>query len=266
MPDGNSLLVGGHDGTQTSLWLQPLDGAPKKLNLGDVSPTWSFWIDALSVAKVTSPSPAFRPTQPSELYYMASANDAPRRLTNFNKDIAALHLGEDRTLRMAGSRQFQGRRRPRLPARLRQDPKNIPWSSTSTAARRPLPQFSSFPHPTSRQPRLRRLLSQLSRQRQHLQCVPARHLQRRRRRARPRRHGRHRRLEAARLHRRDQNRRHRLVLRRLHDVLAHRPLRHLESRPRRRAGHRPNRPNTTFPTATLPSVTRLGVRPGSATT
>ncbi len=27
MPDGNSLLVGGHDGTQTSLWLQPLTGA-----------------------------------------------------------------------------------------------------------------------------------------------------------------------------------------------------------------------------------------------
>jgi len=45
MPDGNSLLVGSHDGTQTSLWLQPLAGAAKKLSLGDISPSWAFWVD-----------------------------------------------------------------------------------------------------------------------------------------------------------------------------------------------------------------------------
>ncbi len=94
MPDGNSLLVGGHDGTQTSLWLQPLSGAPKKLALGDVNPTWSFWIDAFVGRKGEIAFTGSTPTQPSELYYMASANDTPKRLTNFNQGIAALNLSK----------------------------------------------------------------------------------------------------------------------------------------------------------------------------
>src|SRR5271157_3829480 len=44
MPDGQSLLVGGHDGTQVSMWLQPLKGKAHKLPLGDVNPAWLFWI------------------------------------------------------------------------------------------------------------------------------------------------------------------------------------------------------------------------------
>src|SRR2546430_12501655 len=58
MPDGKALLVGGHDGTRTALWLQPLDGAaaapPKRLELGDVSPSWSFWLDASRSEEHTS--------------------------------------------------------------------------------------------------------------------------------------------------------------------------------------------------------------------
>src|SRR6266849_8102810 len=46
MPDGKSLLLGGHDATQTALWVQPLHGPAKKLPLGDISPSWSFWVDA----------------------------------------------------------------------------------------------------------------------------------------------------------------------------------------------------------------------------
>src|SRR5262249_53899150 len=50
MPDGKSLLVGGNDGTRVSLWLQPLEGTARKLDLGQVNPSWLFWIDA-SVGK-----------------------------------------------------------------------------------------------------------------------------------------------------------------------------------------------------------------------
>jgi dipeptidyl aminopeptidase/acylaminoacyl peptidase len=107
MPDGNSLLVGGHDGTQTSLWLQPLAGAAKKLNLGDVCPTWLFWIDAFVGRKGDIAFTGISPTQPSELYYMPSANDAPRRLTNFNKDIAALHLGKAERFEWQGPDNFK---------------------------------------------------------------------------------------------------------------------------------------------------------------
>jgi dipeptidyl aminopeptidase/acylaminoacyl peptidase len=94
MPDGNSLLVGGHDGTQTSLWLQPLAGASKKLPLGDISPSWTFWVDAFVGRKGQIAFTGLTPTQPPELYYMASPSDAPRRLTDFNHEIASLTLGK----------------------------------------------------------------------------------------------------------------------------------------------------------------------------
>jgi dipeptidyl aminopeptidase/acylaminoacyl peptidase len=93
MPDGKSLLVGGHDGTQVSLWLQPLGGAAKKLPLGDVSPSWSFWVDVAVGRNGEIAFAGSTPNQPSELYYMATPNDAPTQLTNNNQEIAALALG-----------------------------------------------------------------------------------------------------------------------------------------------------------------------------
>jgi dipeptidyl aminopeptidase/acylaminoacyl peptidase len=106
MPDNNSLLVGGHDGTQTSMWLQPLNAAPKKLALGDINPTWSFWIDAFVGRKGDIAFTGSTPTQPSELYYMASANDTPRRLTNFNHGIAELKLGKAEKIEWQGPDNF----------------------------------------------------------------------------------------------------------------------------------------------------------------
>lgn len=94
MPDGQSLLVGGHDGTQVSMWLQPLKGKARKLSLGDVNPAWLFWIDATVGPKGEIAFTGSTASQPSELYYMPSPTDAPRRLTNFNQQIAALQLGK----------------------------------------------------------------------------------------------------------------------------------------------------------------------------
>ena len=94
MPDGQSLLVGGHDGTQVSMWLQPLKGKARKLSLGDANPAGSFWVDAAVGPKGEIAFTASTASHPSELYYMASPNDAPKRLTNFNQQIAALQLGK----------------------------------------------------------------------------------------------------------------------------------------------------------------------------
>ena len=94
------------------MWLQPLGGAnaaaiaPKKLNLGDISPAWSFWVDAFVGRKGEIAFTGSTPTQPSELYYMASANDTPRRLTNFNANIAALKLGKPEKLEWQGPDNF----------------------------------------------------------------------------------------------------------------------------------------------------------------
>jgi dipeptidyl aminopeptidase/acylaminoacyl peptidase len=106
MPDGNSLLVGGHDGTQTSLWLQPLGGQAKKLSIGDVNPTWLFWIDASVGRKGEIAFTGSTPTQPSELYYMSSATETPKRLTNFNQAIAALQLGKTERFEWQGPDGF----------------------------------------------------------------------------------------------------------------------------------------------------------------
>src|SRR5258708_1277027 len=93
MPDGKSLLVGGHDGTQVAFWLTPLGGAAKKLPLGDVSPSWSFWVDATVGRNGGIAFAGSTPHQPSELYYIATPNDPPTRLTHNNPEVAALALG-----------------------------------------------------------------------------------------------------------------------------------------------------------------------------
>jgi dipeptidyl aminopeptidase/acylaminoacyl peptidase len=106
MPDGKSLLVGGHDGTQVGLWLQPLGGPAKKLTLGDASPSWSFWVDAFVGRKGEIAFAGSTPGQPSELYYMSSVNDEPKRLTNFNQEIAALALGRTEKFEWQGPDKF----------------------------------------------------------------------------------------------------------------------------------------------------------------
>ena len=106
MPDGKSLLVGGHDGTQVGLWLQPLGGTAKKLPLGDVSPSWSFWVDATVGRHGEIAFAGSTPNQPSELYYLATPNDAPMRLTNNNQEIAALALGRTDRFEWQGPDKF----------------------------------------------------------------------------------------------------------------------------------------------------------------
>jgi dipeptidyl aminopeptidase/acylaminoacyl peptidase len=106
MPDGKSLLVGGHDGTQVSMWLQPLGGAAKKLPLGDVSPSWSFWVDASVGTKGGIAFAGSTPNQASELYYMATSNDPPKRLTNYNQEVAALALGRTERIEWQGPDKF----------------------------------------------------------------------------------------------------------------------------------------------------------------
>jgi dipeptidyl aminopeptidase/acylaminoacyl peptidase len=98
MPDGKSLIVGANDGTRVSLWLQPLSGAPRRLQLGDVSPASSFWVDvnvgkdgALAFIGSTT-------TVPAELYYLASPSASPLRLTNLNAATAALSLGRSEAI------------------------------------------------------------------------------------------------------------------------------------------------------------------------
>jgi len=94
LPDGRSFLTGAHDATSVSYWIQPADGGPaRRLDLGDVEPTFAYWIDASVAPSGQMVFTGSTSTHPRELYYMASLNDRPRPLTHFNDALASLDLG-----------------------------------------------------------------------------------------------------------------------------------------------------------------------------
>jgi len=105
-PDGKSLLVGGHDGTGVSLWLQPLNGQARKIDIGNIQPSWSFWVDMTVGSKGDVAFTGSTPGQPGELYYMSSLDAAPKRLTNYNSAIAALDLSRVRSIDWDGPNGF----------------------------------------------------------------------------------------------------------------------------------------------------------------
>jgi len=104
MPDGKSLLLCGHDGTRTALWIQPLDGTAKKLDLGDANPTEEFRADVSKNGSIAFA--AGTPTHPAELYYLTSPGTKAKRLTNFNDEVASLDLGHTETLEWRGPNGF----------------------------------------------------------------------------------------------------------------------------------------------------------------
>lgn len=106
MPDGKSLFLGGHDGTRMSMWIQPLDGAARRIDLGDVNPTLSSWLDATVGQDGSIAFAGATPAQPTELYYLASPDAKPKRLTDFNHEIATLDLGRTDTFEWKGPDGF----------------------------------------------------------------------------------------------------------------------------------------------------------------
>jgi dipeptidyl aminopeptidase/acylaminoacyl peptidase len=98
MPDGKSLLVGANDGTRVSLWQQPLDGPARKLDLGKLSPSSSFWVDVAVGKDGAIAFTATDPLRPAELFYMSSPMASPKRLTNLNADVASLALGRSEVI------------------------------------------------------------------------------------------------------------------------------------------------------------------------
>jgi dipeptidyl aminopeptidase/acylaminoacyl peptidase len=106
MPDGKSIFLSGHDGTRTAMWIQPLDGAARKIDLGAVNPTFSSWLDATVGKDGSIAFAGATPAQPTELYYLASPDAKPKRLTDFNHEIAALDLGRTDTFEWKGPDGF----------------------------------------------------------------------------------------------------------------------------------------------------------------
>lgn len=102
MPDGKTLLIGANDGTTVSLYTQPVDGPAKRLDLGKICPASSFWVDVAVGPKGEIAFTGSEPQHPSELYYLPSIAAPAARLTDFNREVAALELGKTETIRWDG--------------------------------------------------------------------------------------------------------------------------------------------------------------------
>lgn len=107
MPDGKSLLVAANDRTTTGLWLQPLEGEPRRLEMGRIVATASYGLDASISRDGRIALVGSEPQRPTELYLMASAAATPERLTDFNAHIAAMELGKTETIEWDGPDGFR---------------------------------------------------------------------------------------------------------------------------------------------------------------
>jgi dipeptidyl aminopeptidase/acylaminoacyl peptidase len=106
MTDGKSLLVGANDGTTVGLWIQPLTGSAHRVPLGKICPNSSFWVDMSLGRNGEIAFAGVEPERPPELYYLASPTGPVKRLTDFNREIAAFALGKTETLDWDGPNGF----------------------------------------------------------------------------------------------------------------------------------------------------------------
>jgi len=107
MPSGSELLVGAAAGTKTGVWIQPLDGPARQLDFGALVVAAGF--GSLSVSTSRDGRMAFIASdgkRPNELYWRASADARPERLTDFNAEIAAMALGRVESVEWKGPDGF----------------------------------------------------------------------------------------------------------------------------------------------------------------
>ena len=103
LPDSEAFLVAGTDLTRQAMWHQPLDGAPRLLDLGTVHVA-----SVPVIARDGTVAFIGREGQrASELYVMGSVEEAPQRLTDFNQALASLRLGAVETVTWDGPDGFQ---------------------------------------------------------------------------------------------------------------------------------------------------------------
>jgi len=102
MPDGGSILVSGTDLTARALWHQPLEGAPRRLDLGDIHPGSPVVAPNGTVVFVGRED-----HRASELYALSAGQWEPRRLTSFNDALAEMKLGGVETVVWDGPDGFE---------------------------------------------------------------------------------------------------------------------------------------------------------------
>jgi dipeptidyl aminopeptidase/acylaminoacyl peptidase len=102
LPGGNALLLEGVDGLHSALWEQPLQGAAKKLALGEVEASPDMSVSKTGAVAFVGTTP----THPQELYVMDSVGAEPRRITHVNAFVDGITLGRTETIEWRGPNSF----------------------------------------------------------------------------------------------------------------------------------------------------------------
>lgn len=102
LAEEEAILVGGPDHTRMSFWVQPINGPPYRLKMGSVNPVMGSVDRDGAIAFIGS-----EPRHPDELYYMATKDAPPQRLTSFNDPIASLLSGKVESITWHGPDGFE---------------------------------------------------------------------------------------------------------------------------------------------------------------
>jgi len=95
LPDSRHLLMTGPDEDRQALWLQPLNGRARRVDIGPLLHISDLTVSRTGViAFIGSDADS-----PPEVFVMASVRARPRRVTHFNAALADLDLGRTETLR-----------------------------------------------------------------------------------------------------------------------------------------------------------------------
>ncbi|HTX76906.1 MAG TPA: S9 family peptidase [Terracidiphilus sp.] len=94
MPDSKTILTGANDAATAGMWLQPMDASKAtRLDLGDVTPSTGFWLDANVGKQGQIAFAGTEPHRPTEIYLIDAPGAKPRRLTAFHAAFDGVSLG-----------------------------------------------------------------------------------------------------------------------------------------------------------------------------
>ncbi|MGP8253033.1 MAG: S9 family peptidase [Terracidiphilus sp.] len=92
--DGKAILGGANDEAGVGLWIKPLSGQAKQLDLEDVTVSTGYWLDANVGAQGQIVFAGTEPHHPAEIYILDTPDSKPRRLTSLNAAFDQLNLGK----------------------------------------------------------------------------------------------------------------------------------------------------------------------------
>ena len=96
--DSKALFVAAKDVNTVSLWMQPLNGAAKKIPLNNLCIAGSYWYNFTVGKNNVIALIASSPQSPQELFYLADPGSSPKKLTHFNEELSSIHFGKQETV------------------------------------------------------------------------------------------------------------------------------------------------------------------------